>query len=197
MGVLLATVHVCYKTHIWGFQSSCWCTKLSPFVTGYSSCLNPEISRFCRYVFVWCFFGQILHEVQAGSSRDFTFHEGFLFRGDCLCISDCSLRLQLIAETHNEGHIGRDRTLHLLSQSYFWPTLRRDVERFVERCTTCQTSKGHATNTCLHLPLSIPSQPWSDISMDFVMGLPRTQKRFDSIFVIVDQFSKNGSLWPV
>ena len=92
--------------------------------------------------------------------------------------------------THGDGHVGRDRTLHLLTRSYYWPTLRRDVERFVERCVVCQRSKGHATNAGLYLPLPIPTQPWSDINMDFVMGLPRTQKGFDSIFVVVDCFSK-------
>lgn len=136
------------------------------------------------------FFGRILLDIQNGVSREFTLQDEFHFRGDRLCIPDCSLRLQLIAEIHNEGHIGRDRTLHLISQSYFWPALRSDVEHFVERCTTCQTSKGHATNAGLYLPLPIPTQLWSDISMDFVIGLPPTQKGFDSIFVIVDRFSK-------
>lgn len=117
-------------------------------------------------------------------------HDGFLFRDNRLCIPDCSLRLQLTSELHNEGHVGRDRTLLLVSSSYFWPSLRRDVTRFVERCVTCQTSKGQATNAGLYLPLPIPTQPWTDISMDFVMGLPRTQKGFDSIFVVVDRFSK-------
>ena len=136
------------------------------------------------------FFGNVLTEVQSGLSQDFVLHDGFLFRGDRLCVPACSLRLlRLISETHNEGHIGRDRTLHLVSCSYFWPTLRRVVERFVERCVVCQQPKGHATNAGLYLPLHIPTQPWTDISMDFVMGLPRTQKGFDSIFVVVDRFS--------
>ena len=125
-----------------------------------------------------------------GVRSDFTFVDGFIFKDNRVCVPTCSLRLQIIQELHNEGHVGRDRTLKLVTDSYFWPTLRRDVERFVSRCTTCQRRKGHASNAGLYLPLPIPTQPWSDISMDFVLGLRRTQRRNDSIFVFVDRFSK-------
>lgn len=113
-----------------------------------------------------------------------------------MCVPDCSLRLQIIQELHKEGHVGRDRTLKLVADSYYWPSLRRDVERFVARCTTCQEGKGHVSNAGLYLPLPIPTQPWSDISMDFVLGLPRTQRGHDSIFVVVDRFSKMTHFIP-
>lgn len=150
----------------------------------------PGFASFAELYSTDAFFGPIWEAVSVGSSAPYSIHDGFLFRDNRLCIPDCSLRLQLIAELHNEGHVGRDRTLHLVSVSYFWPSLRRDVLRFVERCVTCQTSKGQATNAGLYLPLPVPTQPWTDISMDFVMGLPRTQKGYDSIFVVVDRFSK-------
>ena len=74
--------------------------------------------------------------------------------------------------------------------------MRRDVERLVARCTTCQKAKSRLHNHGLYMPLPIPTSPWLDISMDFVFGLPRTKKGRDSIFVVVDHFSKMAHFIP-
>lgn len=92
------------------------------------------------------FFGKIWNDASLGIDDKYLVYDGFLFRGVQLCIPECSLRLKLIHELHGEGHIGRDRTIKLVSSSYFWPTLRRDVERFIVRCGICQAVKGKATN---------------------------------------------------
>nr|KAJ0198685.1 hypothetical protein LSAT_V11C600322750 [Lactuca sativa] len=136
------------------------------------------------------YFSVVLQGIQSRQMSNFLLHEGFLFKGNQLCIPDSSLRLQIIRELHGEGHVGRDRTLQLGQSSYFWPTMRKEVDRYVKRCRICQVSKGTSTNAGLYMPLHVPSQPWVEIIMDFVLGLPATQRGNDSIFVVVDRFSK-------
>jgi hypothetical protein len=46
-------------------------------------------------------------------------------------------------------------------------------------------------------PLSIPTWKWDDISMDFIVGLPMTAHKFDSIWVIMDRLSKSAHFIPV
>jgi hypothetical protein len=88
------------------------------------------------------------------------------------------------------GHFGRDKTYEMLADNFYWPNMRRDVERLVQRCVTCHKAKSKLNPHGLYIPLPVPSVPWEDISMDFVLGLPRTKRRSDSIFVVVDIFSK-------
>ena len=79
-------------------------------------------------------FCSIIEHLQVGESKDFILQDGFLFKGNKLCIPDCNLRLKIIKELHEEGHVGWDTTLQLVYASYFWPTMRKEVGRFVERC---------------------------------------------------------------
>lgn len=110
----------------------------------------PDLYAFDPY------FGPIWSSLHEGFHDEFVLQDDFIFRGTRLCVPEGSLRLKIIEELHEEGHVGRDRTLQLVTDSYFWPTLRRDVYRFVERCVVCQRSKGHASNSGLYLPLPIP-----------------------------------------
>jgi hypothetical protein len=92
------------------------------------------------------------------------------------------------------GHFGREKTLLMLADHFFWPWMRRDVDRYVRHCIVCNTSKSKTKPHSLYTPLPAPITPWEDISMDFVLGLPKTKHGHDSVFVVVDRFSKMAHL---
>jgi transposase InsO family protein len=109
------------------------------------------------------------------------------------------LRLEILRTHHDipaAGHPGRSKTLELISRSYFWPELRKDVDRYVANCHTCQRSRTgrHAPFGILR-PLPIPTRPWEDISMDFITGLPWSDG-FNSVWVVVDRLSKMRHFVP-
>ena len=60
----------------------------------------------------------------------------------------------------------------------------------LEDLLICQIAKGGTSNVGLYTPLPIPHKPWNLVHMDFVVGLPKTKFGYDSIFVVVDRFSK-------
>jgi hypothetical protein len=108
-------------------------------------------------------------------------------------------RENLLKEKHSGGlvgHFGHDKMFSKLNGSYFWLGIRTDVKKFVDRCRICQHTKGKRQNTGLYQPLPILERPWNAMSMDFILGLPRTQRGYDSIFVVVDIFSKMTHFIP-
>jgi hypothetical protein len=130
---------------------------------------------------------------------EYMIQDGLLFRGNQLCIPKCSMRENLLKEKHNGGlteHFGHDKTFSKLNGSYFFPGMRIDINKFVDRCRICQHTKGKRQNTWLYQPLPIPERSWDAMRMDFILGLSRTQRGYDSIFVVVDRFSKMGHFIP-
>jgi hypothetical protein len=68
--------------------------------------------------------------------------------------------------------------------------------RHMKQCRTCDITKSRKQNTELYIPLPVPNAPWEDISLDFVVGLPKMQRNKDSIMVAVDRFSKMTQFVP-
>ena len=78
----------------------------------------------------------------------------------------------------------------MLHEHCFWPKMKRDVERVCARRVTCRQAKSRVLSHGLYTSLPVPSALWVDISTDFVLGLPRSRKGRNLIFVVVDRFSK-------
>ena len=86
---------------------------------------------------------------------------------------------------------------HILREHYWWQVIKRDIARFVARCLTCQQVKAeHQRPAGESQPLSIPEWKWEYVTMDFVIGLPRTSSGYNSVWVIVDRLTKSAHFLP-
>jgi hypothetical protein len=85
-----------------------------------------------------------------------------------------------------------------LKQNFWWTRMKWEIAKYVSECDICQRVKAsHLKTAGILQPLPIPSWKWEDISMDFIVGLPNTSLRHDSIWVIVDRLTKSAYFLPV
>ena len=87
---------------------------------------------------------------------------------------------------------------HDLRELYWWEGMKKEIVKYVMRCLTCQQVKVEHQRPAGKLQsLDIPEWKWEKITMDFIVGLPRTSKGYDSIWVIVDRLTKSAHFLPV
>jgi ribonuclease HI len=110
-------------------------------------------------------------------------------------------RQQILDEVHLSRysiHPGSTKMYQDLKQHYWWTKMKIEIARYVARCDTSKCVKAiHLKAAGLLQSLPIPTWKWEDISMDFIVGLPRTTKGFDSIWVIIDRLTKVAHFIPV
>ena len=88
------------------------------------------------------------------------------------------------------GHFGNEKTIEVVEYRFYWPSLKHDVAKHVVRYHICQLAKQQNYNVGLYTPLPVPNYPRQDVSIDFVLGLPKTLRKHDFVLVVMDRFSK-------
>jgi hypothetical protein len=145
------------------------------------------------------YFANVVSECVLGACDGFFMHKGYLFKMGRLCIPSGLLQELLVREAHGgglSGHFGEKKTYELLKEPFFGPSMLQNVHKVIEICVICKKTKGKENAYGLYMSLPIPEEPWMDISMDFVLGLPRTQRGKDSVMVVIDRFSKMSHFIP-
>ncbi|KAL4388984.1 hypothetical protein GQ457_09G026490 [Hibiscus cannabinus] len=139
---------------------------------------------------------QLCQFIRDGSQEQpgYTEHDGLLlFRGRIVVPHEVALRSLLLREFHCSrlgGHAGISRTHHRLSANFFWSGMRKDVREFVRTCQVCQRMKTESVAPAgLLQPLPILQQVFEDISLDFIVGLPKSNGK-ETILVVVDRLTK-------
>jgi hypothetical protein len=72
------------------------------------------------------------------------------------------------------------------------------MKKDILQCSTCQQVKAkHQRSTGTLKPLLIPKWKWDEITMDFILGLPKTPTGEDSIWVVVNCLTKSAHFIPI
>jgi hypothetical protein len=86
----------------------------------------------------------------------------------------------------------------VVKSHYYWPGMKKEIVEYIARCMECQKVKDeHRHPTGLLQPLPIAEWKWEVVTMDFITGLPRTNKQHDSIMVVVDKLTKVAHFIPL
>ena len=92
------------------------------------------------------------------------------------------------------GHSGFTRTFHRIASQFYWCGIQKDIKEFVQECLICQQAKHDTTlPSGLFEPLPILEKIWDDVAMDFIIGLPPSN-RHTIIMVVIDRLSKCAHL---
>ncbi|PNY08329.1 disease resistance protein, partial [Trifolium pratense] len=146
---------------------------------------------------------QIVEAIQSDpmSKPGFTIKGGILFYKNRLVISAKSPMIDdLLKDFHSSpsgGHSGYLRTYRRMAGTLYWQGMMKRVQEFIKACDTCQRQKYAATTPSgLLQPLPIPGLVWSEISMDFITNLPKSNG-YEAILVVVDRLSKYSHFVPL
>ena len=149
--------------------------------------------------------GSVVHAELHGRMHDFKFANGLLFvrlQGLWrICVPNDNLcRQYVMYQMHDHplsGHMGVNKTYDALSRQFYWPGIRAYSRTYVESCPRCRAGKSVSCKPGgLLQSLQIPNRRWSHVSLDFVVGLPRTKQQHDAILTLVDTVSKMAHFIP-
>lgn len=136
----------------------------------------------------------LLRQIQSVTPSQFEWKQGLLLRNGKLVVGKVdALRQKIIKVFHASaasGHSGVHDTVKRVFSYCYWKGLEKDIRIYIQACEICQRCKyDNASYPGLLQPLPIPMAVWSEVSMDFITGLPKSQGR-EVIMVVVDRLTK-------
>ncbi|KAK1662686.1 hypothetical protein QYE76_050845 [Lolium multiflorum] len=119
-----------------------------------------------------------------------------------ICVPDIDeIKEVILREAHQTPysiHPGSTKMYMDLKELFWWNNMKREIAQYVAECHTCQRVKAEHQSPAGKLqPLPIPEWKWEEIGMDFITGLPMTNKKKDMIWVIVDRLTKSAHFLAV
>lgn len=139
---------------------------------------------------------QLIHILRAypNSWKDYSWKDEILHYKDWVVLSATStLKLRLLEEFHSSrvaGHLVFHKTYAWPCCSFFCTGMKHVILTFVAKCKVCQCNKGETIELPGTLqPFNLPAFIWTDVSMDFIIDLPKSGNK-SVIMVVVHKISK-------
>jgi hypothetical protein len=147
--------------------------------------------------------GHLRQRMESGEAQCFRQDaDGVLwFKDRLMVLRDFELHRNVMDEAHCSRysiHLGTNKMYQDLKKNFWWTRMKREIARYVSECDTYRRIKADHLRPARNLqPLSIPKWKWENICMDFIVGLPRTSRGYNTIWVIVDRLNKSAHFIPV
>jgi hypothetical protein len=124
-------------------------------------------------------------------------HEELRYKSRLYLSKQSKIKSMVLSELHatpTAGHSEFTKTYDRVKRSFLWDVMKHPIRNFVNECDMCQRNKRETIKSSDTLqPLPIPPAIWKDISMDFIIGLPKLGNK-SVIMVVVDRLSKYAHL---
>ena len=146
---------------------------------------------------------KLKEEIEKGKKAEFQIRDDdMIVKGQRMYVPEYGeLKRDIMEEAHSSAYAmypGSTKMYKTLKEHYWWNGMKKEIASFVSRCLTCQQVKAEHQKPVGKIQLlPIPVWKWEKITLDFVTGLPRTQRQHDAIWVIVDRLTKSAHFLPV
>ncbi len=94
------------------------------------------------------------------------------------------------------GHPSKDRCLYQARLEYYWPTMRKDIHSYVDKCHTCAVNKGSVGRPVKILCYPTPLEPGDTLAI-YLLKLPTSGEGHQYLLVAIDHFSRYSILVPL
>ena len=127
-----------------------------------------------------------------GTEMGLVENDGLWYRNGWIFITE-NQRENVMSQLHDSplgGHPGINKMFMSIRRTFWWPTMLKDIRRYISGCNKCQRVKAsRMTQIKILNPHQILEAPWQDVTVNLISKLPESNG-FNAICIFVDCFSK-------
>ena len=95
------------------------------------------------------------------------------------------------------GHFGSDKLLEQTKVRFWWPKMTAEVEAFCRKCERCCSHSGPSPKPRAAMGELFSDEPFDTISIDFLTGLPTSERGNKHLLVVCDHFTRWCEVYPL